>query len=1032
LEEASEGEISMLEGEKKKIGRIGPIRRMLRTAATGAVLFAFAGTAGAAAPTFGPLVHLSEESNCPKDPLVAPLRAGGYAVAWKHYTESFSLALRLTDFKGRLTGPPVLAPARQPAGLGADAAGHLIVVLHQGSAALSLQRFDAAGQPLGTEVALPISVGAPHAAAAVAADGRLAVVWQVDDRVLGRWFTAAGEPAGAEFEIDHPAIPLPPFSVLRIAATLDAAGRLVAAWVRPMEPGFSGRSAVVFRRFDSQGSPAGPAVEVSRPDLPLGYEQSPAVAATQDGGLTVAWERHDLGLRYRRFGAADEPLGPPEQAGAGGLAPRLASDGRDRVALVWQGASDGHARLLLLGSQGPEGPDVPLHPEIDWDGSVFESPVPTFLTGDRLAVAWSTFIPPNFEPTGCEGIGIYGRIVDLDPTFQPPQPAGPPVKLSTTSETGYSPVIAFNPDGGWVALWQASTSCGPLVSRAWDAAGQPRGPQITLAEPSCTGPTHFDLSITALTGGGFMAAWSAATGSIVLQRLAADGSPIGAARAAGPSSAQLPGLATRSGGGFLLAWIDAATRAVTVQPFHADGSTEGPAVSVGDEAYGFLFDLEETPARGGFVAAWNSSETQVVARRLGDTGAPLGPVFPVSTDGLRQGFPHVAPDVADGFAVAWSAVAPPLPRTSVARLRRFGPDGQPRSEVIDAQTLVNLYYDEQSLLVADLAAGRDGVLWLFLDEGFFGGRALRGLAVKDGEPVYPAVRIDAAPTSQTTTGSAAATPDGCGWIAAWGAQSGTLPLQPYFRRLTGGCLAEPPPLSLGQGRFRAEVTWHIPSGATGPGHPLALQGDSGAFWFFTPDNPELMLKVLDGRATNGAFWVFYATLTDVAFDLTILDTATGQEKHYTKTQGRLESRADIDAFTAGAAGLREVSVSEGIEQTVEFSPAVCPLPGDNLCLAGQYSVGVRFTDPRDATNHDATAVPLTPSAGSFWFFDPGNLELLLKIVDGTAVNGHTWFFWGGLSNVDFDITVTDTGSGAQRVYRNREGKMTSLADTDAF
>jgi hypothetical protein len=309
------------------------------------------------------------------------------------------------------------------------------------------------------------------------------------------------------------------------------------------------------------------------------------------------------------------------------------------------------------------------------------------------------------------------------------------------------------------------------------------------------------------------------------------------------------------------------------------------------------------------------------------------------------------------------------------------------------------------------------------------------MAVKDGEPIYPTTTFIATErTFNTTLGSLAATPDGCGWVAGWGAQYGALPVQSYTRRYTGGCQSDPLSLPLGQGRFRARVTWRIPSGATGSGHPMVLQGDSGAFWFFTPDNPELLLKVLDGRAQNGAFWVFYATLTDVAFDLTILDTATGQEKHYAKPQGRLESRADVDAFPIGATGLQEIAGSElrVTPRTAELSPAICPLPGDRLCLAGQYSLGVRFTDPRDATAHDATGVPLTPNAGSFWFFDPGNLELLLKIVDGTAVNGHTWFFWGGLSNVDFDITVTDTGSGAQRVYRNRGGRMTSQADTEAF
>jgi hypothetical protein len=237
-----------------------------------------------------------------------------------------------------------------------------------------------------------------------------------------------------------------------------------------------------------------------------------------------------------------------------------------------------------------------------------------------------------------------------------------------------------------------------------------------------------------------------------------------------------------------------------------------------------------------------------------------------------------------------------------------------------------------------------------------------------------------------------------------------------------------------------EVSWQIAGGATGPGHAVPLTADSGAFWFFAPDNPELMVKVLDGRGVNGAFWVFYSTLTDVAFDLTILDTETGRQKVYTKPQGRMESRADINAFPVGAAAvsappdlaqITDLAVADK-PQTGAFSPASCPLAGDGLCLAGLYSIGVRFTDPRDTTTHTATGMPLTPSAGSFWFFNPGNLELLLKIVDGTPVNGHIWFFWGSLSNVDYDITVTDTGTGAQKVYQNRNGKMTSQADTEAF
>ena len=41
--------------------------------------------------------------------------------------------------------------------------------------------------------------------------------------------------------------------------------------------------------------------------------------------------------------------------------------------------------------------------------------------------------------------------------------------------------------------------------------------------------------------------------------------------------------------------------------------------------------------------------------------------------------------------------------------------------------------------------------------------------------------------------------------------------------------------------------------------------DSAVVQFFDPDNWELLVKVLDGRAVNGFFWVFSAAATNVAF-----------------------------------------------------------------------------------------------------------------------------------------------------------------------
>jgi hypothetical protein len=47
----------------------------------------------------------------------------------------------------------------------------------------------------------------------------------------------------------------------------------------------------------------------------------------------------------------------------------------------------------------------------------------------------------------------------------------------------------------------------------------------------------------------------------------------------------------------------------------------------------------------------------------------------------------------------------------------------------------------------------------------------------------------------------------------------------------------------------------------------------------------------------------------------------------------------------------------------------------------------------------------------FWFFDAANPEMLLKILDGCAINGHYWIFYAAGTNVGLTTTVTDTVAG---------------------
>jgi len=101
---------------------------------------------------------------------------------------------------------------------------------------------------------------------------------------------------------------------------------------------------------------------------------------------------------------------------------------------------------------------------------------------------------------------------------------------------------------------------------------------------------------------------------------------------------------------------------------------------------------------------------------------------------------------------------------------------------------------------------------------------------------------------------------------------------------------------LQSGRFTMAVTWTKSDGTHGAGEPVGVALNTQGFWFFSPDNIELTVKVLDGRAINGHFWVFYGSMTDVAFMLTVTDTTTGAQKVYTSAQGSNGSFSDTSAF----------------------------------------------------------------------------------------------------------------------------------------
>jgi hypothetical protein len=72
-------------------------------------------------------------------------------------------------------------------------------------------------------------------------------------------------------------------------------------------------------------------------------------------------------------------------------------------------------------------------------------------------------------------------------------------------------------------------------------------------------------------------------------------------------------------------------------------------------------------------------------------------------------------------------------------------------------------------------------------------------------------------------------------------------------------------------------------------------------------------------------------------------------------------------------------------------------------------------------------------SGLLWFFHPDNWEMLVKVLDGCALNEHFWVFAAATTTVEYTLRVTDTATGEVREYLNAAGTPASaLTDTEAF
>ncbi len=108
------------------------------------------------------------------------------------------------------------------------------------------------------------------------------------------------------------------------------------------------------------------------------------------------------------------------------------------------------------------------------------------------------------------------------------------------------------------------------------------------------------------------------------------------------------------------------------------------------------------------------------------------------------------------------------------------------------------------------------------------------------------------------------------------------------------------------------------------------------------------------------------------------------------------------------------------ETLAMVSEGACSVSEGDLCL-GEERFRVRVAFRSGATTTEAPSTPLTTDTAYSWFFDQDNVEVVYKLLDGCAINGHYWLFAAGLTDVAVELSVEDTLTGKSSIHWSRFG-----------
>ncbi len=117
------------------------------------------------------------------------------------------------------------------------------------------------------------------------------------------------------------------------------------------------------------------------------------------------------------------------------------------------------------------------------------------------------------------------------------------------------------------------------------------------------------------------------------------------------------------------------------------------------------------------------------------------------------------------------------------------------------------------------------------------------------------------------------------------------PQQPHV----ASCTPTTPVLEF-EGGYEVRMCYVTPSGESGQAEGAAWSSEGGILWFFGRNNPEVLVKVLNGCSNNEHRWVFVAPVTTLEFSLVVTGPGGDPWEHTNRPGATATTKSDTKAF----------------------------------------------------------------------------------------------------------------------------------------